>query len=275
MVGFSRPLLLTAIIAASVACGCAPKQVGRDAGEIVTVAWDKSRDTLTAAARQLAGAATGGLARGVRDSLRPGLDSTLAGLEHSLAAFVATALSDSLSQLLSRNVALLRDAGGAGLQAWARSLAASVRTDLTPALGTATETVVSRAMDALAQNLAGPRLRAAVASLADSVVTQALATIGRESQRPSTRLPWWVWALAIGFGLAVLSLIGLFIVGVKRLRERETSLRLMALAVREQGDPAVKSRVKELAIEHGVEPSLHAFLRDQRLLLPEGPRETA
>ncbi len=266
--GRRRLLLLASLIAASVAWGCAPKQVGRDAGTAVTEAWNQSRDTVTSAARQVVGAAMGELRQTARDSLQPALDSTLKRLEDSLAAFVAKNLSDSLSRLLNRNVAVLSASMNAAVGAWVERLSASVRTDLGPELGRAAETAATRAASALATSLGGDSLRRAVVTLADSVVTQAIAAIGRESRRQTSRLPWWAWAAVIGFGLAVLALVGLFVVNVKRIHQREASLRLVTLAVQERGDLAVKSRVKELATQHGVEPWLNAFLREQRLLMP-------
>ncbi len=245
---------------------------------------------LTEALRPLPKALIEKASHAVEDSLRPVLDSTVASLlsavdsqflalEHSLGKFVAGDLRDSVSVFLDASLARLRQSVEGSLDAWVATLATSARgrllplvdEELSPRLAGAADSAISRAAGALADRLdRGGDLRAALVALAEAVVDTALVTIAQNDQ-PT---PWWLWALGIGFGLIVLAAVGIFILRlVRALKRREESLRLVTLAVKESGDPAIRDRVKQLAMQEGVEGWLNAYLRENRLLMDNGTRE--
>lgn len=101
------------------------------------------------------------------DSLRPRLESTLAGvldtiesrtarLEDTVAVFVAGRLNEALRMLLDSNMTALRDSVRSAVAIWSAELSRSVQRDLLPLVGEAADTAVGRALARLNASLSRP-----------------------------------------------------------------------------------------------------------------------
>jgi len=98
------------------------------------------------------------------------------------------------------------------------------------------------------------------------VVRQAIVAISKQTQRTT---PWWVWAGASLVALSLVVGIGRFLLlWHRQYHARDEALRLLGRAIQEHGDPALAGRVKQLALQRGVEPWLHEYVDQQRLLVP-------
>lgn len=268
--------------------------VGRSIGRGAAEGLEERSDTLAAVSREIVEAAGKAFADSVAprleraagniaDTIKLVLDSAatraLAGVEtrvrrlgDSLTAFLATDARDSLGVLLSHNVRLLRDSINVAVDEWITTLATSVESHLAAAVGHVADSAASRALVQLAASFdtsgtVGPALE----DLGDRVVSRAIAAIARETEGGFGAV---FWVLVIVVGLIVVSLVGRFIIELKRgVKDREDSLRIVSYAVQESRDAGLTHRVKELATQQGVEPWLNRFLNEKRLLL-ESDEET-
>ncbi|MDX1393468.1 MAG: hypothetical protein R3195_03720 [Gemmatimonadota bacterium] len=272
----------------SAGCGGMGRSLSRGASEGVY----ERRDTLAAAVAPVVESGAGGLGRTFRDSIRPELvdavdelsrgvrdsltdaimDSVSARLDRlddSVAAFISGPANEALQELVTANLAATRASIDESLEIWVATLAASTEARLADALATATSNALGAAADSLAARMGSGRgLRESIVSLGDSVVTQAIAAIDRETG--SRGLPWWVWAIIVAIALVVVAVVGRFILELRRRNRRtEDSLRIVGRAIKAERANAVADRVSEIAQEQGVGGWLHDFLADQHLLLED------
>lgn len=186
--------------------------------------------------------------------------------EDSLAAFIDEKARVRFNRLLSENLALVRDTVRHAVGVWSGGLRAAIDDSIAPALGRSLSGIADSAIGRLSAGLdTNGRLGVALVAMSDRVVRQAVLALADQSQKST---PWWVYALGAAGGLIVISVVGYFVLALKKqVREREEALRLVGRAIQERNDVQLAGRVKALALEHGVEPSLHSFLGQNRLLV--------
>jgi len=260
-------------------------------GQQVAEGVNARKDTLADAVRPLARALVAQAGRTFDDSVRAHLvkatgemghrvgatlDSALQNLqrqvrllEDSLGWFVANPGRDAVHALLTPTLAELRSSLRTSIGLWVGDFSRAIDSVLSDATARLADRAAGQATQSLARNVdsTGP-LGRAVVRLGDQVVRQAIRAIRDESDKQKT--PWWVWAVVAVVAVLVIVAVGTFILRLRGTKRRhEESLRAMAQAIKERNDPVLAKRVKTLAVEHGVEPSLHRFLEEQRLLVPE------
>jgi hypothetical protein len=216
---------------------------------------------------------TGAVGDRLEETLRHASDSLehrIRRIEDSLAWFVGNPAKDAVGSLMTPNLDLLRASLRKSLGIWVNDLSHAVDSLLPEVTANLTERATNRATAALARNVdTTGALGRAVVGLGDRVVRQAIEAIRDESNKKG-KTPWWVWATVAVVGVLVICAVGTFILALRRAAKRDqTSLRLMAQAIQERGDKTLARRVSSLAAEHGVEPQLHQFLKQHRLLVPD------
>lgn len=275
-------ILVMLLLGALVAC----RSVGRQLVEGVHA----RKDTLAEAIRPAAHALVAEAGRTFDDSVRSrlvkatgevgdrlevsvnravsNLDRRVRLMEDSLGWFIANPGRDALHNLLTPNLDALRASLRGSIRLWISDLSRSIDSLLPDVTARLVDRAATRVSLSLANNVDSTgALGKAVVRLGDQVVRQAIKAIRQETSR---KTPWWVWAAVAVAAALVISIVGTFILKLSSAKhQREASLRAMAQAIRERNDPVLAKRVKALAVEHGVEPSLHHFLEEQRLLIPE------
>ena len=231
------------------------------------------RAQLAESARPVARAAVKEAGRAFTVSVRPRFEVAVKRLSASARTAVGllldavqghvVRLGDSLTGAGRRAVveylAIARDSGAAAVDLWASHVTSLAERRLTVALASA--------LDSLGSGLEprGP-VGGAVVRLGDRVVRQAIVAISEQTQRTT---PWWVWAGASLVALSLVAGIGRFLLlWHRQYHARDEALRLLGRAIQEHDDPALAGRVKQLALQRGVEPWLHEYVDQQRLLVP-------
>ena len=182
-------------------------------------------------------------------------------LTDSLTHFIRDDVNAALSTILSENMPIVRDSIDRALVRWIETLAQSADSFLRPTLAKTADSALAQL--AVSFDTSGA-VGKALLTLTASVVDRAIAQL-----QPGENTPAWVWVLFAALGLVVISIVGRFIIALKQaLRERDESLKVVSLAIKQhKDDVGLAEEVKTLALQRGVESSLHRFLEEERLLV--------
>ncbi len=250
-----------ALASACATAGCIASELQR-AGTGVLDTLHARRGEVGAVAATVAESATTGVARGLRDSLQPRIDSVAASLEGGLATYIRNGLDSALDQLLAHRTGQVRASVTAAVPEWISILGANTRTKLAPAIGEAADSAGTRFVRAVDVGLQG-RLRPTLVALVQEVAESVRVSAGRTTTPILKRVSGIVWLVA---GMVVAIVAGVVIVAWLRYRRTQQSLDAVATAVNKQGGEDLKRAIKLEATNRRVEPWLHSYLRKRDLL---------
>jgi membrane protein DedA with SNARE-associated domain len=282
------PVLLFCLAAATTGCGIV-NGTGRSLGQGVLggVQQYATRQPTSDSLRAMFDSVGAWTGSAIANRIQPAIDTTLRrALERTeatmdrteaminrlqdttLARFGGT-FSTTLDELIRTNARTLGEEGRGQVSAMLRELRTGFETELAPMLNRTVAGVVDTLTARLAVNLEGDMLRA-LARAADSIAAtgaRAAVRAGDEGvQQSSLVRNIKQWAPFVIIGVLAISLGWYWYTR----RRTEKALEAVATAIRDAGDPEIKSDVKTEALRRNVEPWLNEFLKRKGYLPSAG-----